>query len=936
MTSRLKRKLGNLGVDTASAKANESFCLIGTPLPPLEKSRDTGEFVPLWQQDVRDEKGRRRLHGAFTGGFSAGYFNTVGSKEGWTPATFTSSRADRAKKKAARPEDFMDEEDLAELRDNLKLVDTTEEMDLDFWEQGRKSDAGAVGKDSITSALESALLPAPRDSVGAQILKKMGWRVGHGIGPKITYEERKRQLALSHLLPSALNDLEDTEDHEEAKRHLYPPIDTKVPFYGRKDNSYGLGYEPGMGLVDMVSAESGDKAGQGPNISAGFGLGALNDADEDDIDVYDRGSDRGNRRLAFDEEEEDRTTMGFRNKRPPKDRPSSHLSRLMPGESTTFKNGMTCLPGFMVYEKPLVDEIWFPPPKVPEGWTPDPRRVWELDKENVKTTSQDEIKTEPPKDAQGRRRTLLTHDQRGNLLGETPLPAAPRSVFDYLSTKDRDRLKNLATGNAQPGSPTPAKPGHAPPSPEPEATTPHLDPQVAKMALQGFQPFTADPVKQARYTAFLQAQAAGSDDLPFGRAPGQAADSFIRELQDYARSAQIFKPVSGAMAGRFTRAAVLDTGAKALEGLHRPMEAGSYLSTPTREIEEEAEKKEESPKENAARLGMYGPLTREVKPWVPAKLLCKRFGVKEPVVGVPTEVAPSMTTADASNLQSGSLLSITDGSQAGPAESTQIGEDPGPSSSTGKGWRARDIANIGLGEDETQGRDILTYQRPSLDIFKAIFASDDEDEGEGENGDEDANGGVIDEIKVEGQQLNGDLQENARLAMKDVGSEGPRGLAKLTASTSTSTTRPLKAHVDYNDAAGKVDMTSFKPTFVPRSERQKDKEKKKDKSKKKKTKTTLVSFEVDEEGEGMPVSRSREKERDGEKKRKRKKAEADNYDDESMWVEKRPPEAVQDLANLPSISASNNGIDDEELLVTAEMETDVGPSRGRKRAIDFM
>jgi hypothetical protein len=29
-----------------------------------------------------DEKGRRRFHGAFTGGFSAGYFNTVGSKEG--------------------------------------------------------------------------------------------------------------------------------------------------------------------------------------------------------------------------------------------------------------------------------------------------------------------------------------------------------------------------------------------------------------------------------------------------------------------------------------------------------------------------------------------------------------------------------------------------------------------------------------------------------------------------------------------------------------------------------------------------------------------------------------------------------------------------------------------------------------------------------------
>ena len=118
MSSRLKRKLGDIGIDPSSAKANESFCLvcikaiflvelltlyeqIGTPLPPLEKSKDNGEFVPLWKQDVRytrwrtfanidiffvdqvrDEQGRRRLHGAFTGGFSAGYFNTVGSKEG--------------------------------------------------------------------------------------------------------------------------------------------------------------------------------------------------------------------------------------------------------------------------------------------------------------------------------------------------------------------------------------------------------------------------------------------------------------------------------------------------------------------------------------------------------------------------------------------------------------------------------------------------------------------------------------------------------------------------------------------------------------------------------------------------------------------------------------------------------------------------------------
>lgn len=45
----------------------------GTPLPPLDPDiRDDGSYVPVYKQEVRDERGRRRLHGAFTGGWSAG------------------------------------------------------------------------------------------------------------------------------------------------------------------------------------------------------------------------------------------------------------------------------------------------------------------------------------------------------------------------------------------------------------------------------------------------------------------------------------------------------------------------------------------------------------------------------------------------------------------------------------------------------------------------------------------------------------------------------------------------------------------------------------------------------------------------------------------------------------------------------------------------
>lgn len=54
-------------------KLQSPFVVYGTPLPPLDEyTRDDGSYVPLWKQEVTDERGRKRLHGAFTGGFSAG------------------------------------------------------------------------------------------------------------------------------------------------------------------------------------------------------------------------------------------------------------------------------------------------------------------------------------------------------------------------------------------------------------------------------------------------------------------------------------------------------------------------------------------------------------------------------------------------------------------------------------------------------------------------------------------------------------------------------------------------------------------------------------------------------------------------------------------------------------------------------------------------
>ena len=58
---------------TFEADSSAPYAVFGTPLPDEADARDDGSFVPLWKQEVRDERGRKRLHGAFTGGWSAGY-----------------------------------------------------------------------------------------------------------------------------------------------------------------------------------------------------------------------------------------------------------------------------------------------------------------------------------------------------------------------------------------------------------------------------------------------------------------------------------------------------------------------------------------------------------------------------------------------------------------------------------------------------------------------------------------------------------------------------------------------------------------------------------------------------------------------------------------------------------------------------------------------
>ena len=104
------------------------FAPLGTPFAPLEADEIVSRKQDI-DQTVKDEKGRRRFHGAFTGGFSAGYWNTVGSAEGFTPKIFLSSRKNKYEQSLhAKPEDFMDDEDFGSFGIAPKRIHTRDDF----------------------------------------------------------------------------------------------------------------------------------------------------------------------------------------------------------------------------------------------------------------------------------------------------------------------------------------------------------------------------------------------------------------------------------------------------------------------------------------------------------------------------------------------------------------------------------------------------------------------------------------------------------------------------------------------------------------------------------------------------------------------------------------------------------------------------------------
>ena len=533
-------------------------------------------------------------------------------------------------------------------------------------------------------------------------------------------------------------------------------------------------------------------------------------------------------------------------------------------------------------------------------------------------------------------------------------------MFDYLSKEDRERVEHAAAGLQPPASdstPTPVETRQVP------TGIPYTAPHIASAALKGFMPFTNDPAKQARYVAYLRSQTTPDHtELLPPKLPGQTSETYHKELSDYSKSAGIFKPVSGAMASRFTSAAVVDTGPNAIEGLHQPTHEPEPTPAPEQE-EKEREKKAllpteevQSAKANAARAGMYGTLTREIVPWQPSRLLCKRFGVKDPNPDITTDTPmPGVPNSGGNAWKAEEALAEADLQTATGSTGADL------TSSVGR-RTTRDLENIGLGEDESQGRDTLTYVRPSMDIFKAIFASDDEDSDDdaGEDGNQEKGGSAPAAPDPGPSTLSKRPEENQPTGNAVDVKSVPAHLRTHSAADKTPTYEPRSVDRPPTGMVT-VDTATFKPTFVPRAERetQKTKGDKRDgtsrgKDNKKRAAKAIVSFEEDE-GAALviaPLAADKDKDKSRRKKKRRKEKGSVNVEgpgeeeDVEMWVEKVPPQVVANFATkdapppLPppekEVRMIGGNPADPLPVESTSVPVPEGPSRGRKRAIDFL
>jgi G patch domain-containing protein 1 len=608
----------------------------------------------------------------------------------------------------------MDEEDMADAEDAKKLQTAG----------GFGGLGGGTAEDATRkNILLDIVRPGANDSIGVKLLQKMGWRQGQGVGPRI---RRKARV-----------DDGDEHDQGDGQEHFFAPDNSKMIEFLKKNDSKGLGYAGEAPLGRAIEEgkpeqeeDDGDAAWNRakpkklkPKVKKpSFGVGVLNDTGSDDEDPYSMGPKISyNRTISGDKKPKKKPIVGGANPLLAS-RPVFMPKKTFPGKSSSSGGFRKChdgrlpLDGFLLAMQALdiTPANKYAPPNIPDAWKGKHSR-WDV-----------APSTQYQSTAEAAKGSTLDPKARASVLGEEALPG--KSIFDFLSPAARNKLAT-ASGRTDlpPAGGEDAPVGYRLTKSDAQKQLWNLVPELSKVvaleALQrgvsGWMPYADDDAKRARYTVFLELKAGLRNSLP-ERAPGLTKDDWKNEMSEFAQAAEVFRPITGAMATRFT------SSSRTYEGTSNDPSAGnpSLLNTPSAN-------KPEDPAEAAAKIGMYGPMTRSIHSFHPTRLLCKRFNVRPPA-NVDVDPGAEFSDPSASKVVTEMLpkkaiermmqdaavrrfvsREIEDGS-GGEEQISQQGFE-------GEGLREEVVVDV-------ERNEALEAERPGDAVFRAIFGSDSEDD----------------------------------------------------------------------------------------------------------------------------------------------------------------------------------------------------------------
>ena len=668
----------------------------------------------------------------------------------------------------------MDEEDLADAEEARKI-----QTSHSFSGLGLTADDVSRPSAGNGGAL-AGLFSMTGETKGKTLLKKMGWKEGQGIGPKVRR--------------SARLDVGRPEDRQ--KTFLFAPEDVMVMRLVKKTDHKGLGFQGEGRLTSLTASRRGGsnnsddddnsdsnaeengitrglfsrskflagKSKSKPVRMGGIGIGVLNDTGSDDEDPYDmgprisfnrviggdkkkkkkrkatgRGADRG---ANDDDNDNDDDDGGGGGARSAVAKPKLVFSSLRSSASRVCHDGRPPLEGFVLGKKAdaLTSDVnasaKYPPPVIPPDW------------KSSKQPRGGRVGAGQPADsaylstADVAKASKLDPKSRAAVLGERQLPG--KSVFDFLSRDARERIAAATGRNDLPEARGEVPAAYALTEQEKRdqllQAVPSLDKATAVAAItrgaRGGGPYQDNEAKRSRYRAYLEYQAGIIPSLP-PKPAGMKDDDWLREAHEFFNCARIFKPMSGLMASRFTTSTA--STAKSLSSASGAAGDGDKAAN----LVTRPAPKQQDPAEEAAKMGMYGQMTRTVSDFIPSRLLCKRMGVKPPDIvqhntdlggmsqgyggtGSSSSSWSTRPTYGGSNSYSPAAQPLTamaamTAMPAGPASAEAAAADvvppPAPASAPA----------VAIQPDRNEA---LEGKRASEDVFRAVFGDSDDDDDE--------------------------------------------------------------------------------------------------------------------------------------------------------------------------------------------------------------